>query len=185
MKSTPRATRRLVTALLLLGAVGGANAQAPLPAELQGSYQLLPEQSDDVASVVKEATSGRRWPVRALVRDRLTRTLRPTGEVRIEVAGEQIAVTAGSEPPVRTTLNSAPIAWRHPSGERMQVRARVEGGALMLTFQGSGATREQAYRLRDSGETLEVRVTLSGERLGGAPITFTLVYARLGEGEAL
>lgn len=182
MENTRRAMRRLLPALLLFGVVGLADAQTPTPAELQGSYRLLPERSDDVASVVKQATSGRIWPVRTLMRDRLTRMLRPAAELRIEVAGEQVVVTAGTEPPVRTTLDSAPIPWKHPSGERMQVRAREEGGALMLTFQGNGATREQAYRLREDGQTLEVRVALSGERLGGAPITFALAYARLGGG---
>lgn len=182
MESSRRATRRLLASLVLFGAVGPAGAQSPTLAELQGSYRLLPERSDDVPSVVKHATSGRSWPVRILMRDRLTNMLRPAGELRVEVAGEQVAVTADTEPPVRATLDSDPMPWTHPSGERMQVRAWKEGGALMLTFQGSGATREQAYRLRDDGQTLEVQVALSGERLGGAPITFTLVYARLGGG---
>lgn len=177
-----RARRRLLATLLLFGAVGSTDGQTPTPAELRGSYRLLPERSDDVTSVVQEATSGRSWLVRALMRDRLTKMLHPAAELRIEAAGAQVGVTGGTEPPVRTTLDSAPITWRHPSGERMQVRARQEGGALVLTFEGSGATREHAFRLRDGGQTLEMRVALSGERLGGAPITYTLVYARLGGG---
>lgn len=176
--------RRLLVGLLLSATVGVAEAQTAAPAALEGSYRLLAEQSDDVPQVVEQATSGRSWPVRTLMRSRLKTMLRPAPELRIELAGGQVAITAGAEPPVRVTPEAAPVPWTHPSGERMQVRLRRAGDALALTFQGRGATREQVYRLRENGRTLEVRVTLSGERLGGAPIAYSLIYARQGGSDA-
>ena len=63
MASTTRAMCGQMAALLLLfGTSGGADAQVLMPAELEGSYRLLPERSDDVARVVEQATSRRSWP---------------------------------------------------------------------------------------------------------------------------
>jgi hypothetical protein len=84
MANTARSRYRLLAALLVFGTMGHAEGQT-LPAELGGSYHLLPDRSDDVASVVEQSTSGRSWPVR----DRLERTLRPAAELRIEAAGSR------------------------------------------------------------------------------------------------
>jgi hypothetical protein len=70
MANTARSRYRLLAALLVFGPMGHAEGQT-LPAELGGSYHLLPDRSDDVASVVEQSTSGRSWPVRAPMRDRL------------------------------------------------------------------------------------------------------------------
>jgi hypothetical protein len=157
------------TLLLLL--VAGAAIPGPVRAQqpsMEGSYMLVPEQSDRVEAAVKRATDGGGFFVRTAGRRLLTGRLRPAEQLRIAVTDSLVVLRSDDEPEraIAVVADPGDSPWNgHGEGDGPAAFAWWHGTVLAVRFMEDEGIREYRYSLDPDGRTLRVEVRVSGDRL--------------------
>lgn len=143
----------------------------------QGSFVYAPEKSDDIEQAIKNATEKMNFVVRAIARDRLTKTNQPYGRITIDCNPSFISITTDARAPIRTSPDGTPIKWKREDGEVMDVSTRWEDGVLKQTFAAEDGKRINAYAVSGDGQSMQLLVTVSSEKLK-EPVRYKLQYRR-------
>jgi hypothetical protein len=171
-------TRCAFVSLLLLAVVAPVQAQS---AAFEGTFSLVPAQSDDIHQAIDRAVAGLNFAFRPIARTRLRRSNTPYATVRIERRGEEMAIGLDAVgDAIVTPASGAPVRWRRADGELLQVSTAWEGGRLRQSFVAEDGRRDNLYSLSEDGRLLTMEVTVSSPRLR-EPLRYRLVYRRNGD----
>jgi len=160
--------------LLLLAIVPAAEAQS---AAFEGSFSLVPARSDDINRAIGRAVAGLNFAFRPIARSRLRRANTPYAAVMIERRGTDVAIGLDAGDAIVTPASGAPVRWRRPDGEVLQVSTAWEGGRLRQSFVAEDGRRDNLYSVSEDGRLLTMDVTVSSPRLP-EPLRYRLVYRR-------
>ena len=151
--------------------LGGAQTQ------LNGTYTLNRQASDNVATAINAAVARMSFVTRPIARGRLTRTNAPYERIVISYSTSQVSLTFDRRAAIVTPANGTPTAWTREDGERFMVSTEWENGRLEQTFRADDGSRENVFTLSGDGATLTMNVTVTSPRLP-RPLTYKLVYIR-------
>ncbi len=137
-------------------------------------YVLDRGQSDDVSHVIDSAVpspSNVNWPD---LRRRLLKTNVPTDGFMISRVEGRVSVKDDSPRPIIHVWTSGdPIEWKINDGQIIDVSAKANGDAVLLTFRGIDNERTTVYRSIEDQLVVEATITSPGLL---APIHYKLVY---------
>jgi hypothetical protein len=164
----------LVASVLALSVAG---APALAAQEIEGTYRLLPQESDDIGQAINAATSRMNFVTRPIARSRLRGTNPAYQRVVIGQEGARIRIEMDDAPAVVAPRDGTPIRWRRADGEQLDVTVGVEPGRVTQTFRAEDGERENLLVLSPDGRTLAMTVTIRSPQLP-EPLTYTLRYRR-------
>jgi hypothetical protein len=167
---------RSIPLLIVLLAV----CATPLPAQsvpLQGSFAFVPEESDDVAGAIRNATSRVNFALRGIARSRLRRTNAPYRTLTIAHTTADVTIIIDQRAPITSPSSGAPVEWAREDGEVFEVSTQWEGDRLRQTFVADDGERDNLFRLSPDRNTLTLEVTVTSRRLP-EPLVYTLVFRR-------
>jgi hypothetical protein len=165
-----------IAAHVLPGALRGARAQG---VQLQGTYELVPAQSDDVAAAIRATTADMNFIERPIARSRLRKVSAPYQRLRIMQSATETVMIFDDESPVHMPADGSAAGWRH-RGELMQVSGGWQGERLVQNFQAEDGKRVNTYVRADDGNQLRLEVVLTSPRMR-KPMKYSLVYRRADE----
>lgn len=160
-------------AVMLLAAAGDLGAQTvPIPA---GTWQFVPEQSQQIDEAVSEAVSHMNFLVRGIARSRLRGANRPITRIVIQYPENDVYISLREdEPPVVSPQTGEFATHTRSDGELVQVKTELGDRVIRQFFDSDDGQKEHVYRLRPDG-TLALEVTVHSEKLR-APLTYIWVY---------
>ena len=162
----------LALALLALAPIA-ARAQT----QLNGTYTLNRQQSDNINTKIDEAVARMNFVTRPVARGRLRKTNTAYERLVIAYTPQNVTITYDQRNPIVTPANGTPIKWRREDGEQFDVSTEWENGRLEQTFSAEDGRRVNVYSLSSDGRTLTMDVTITSPRLP-RPLTYKLVYNR-------
>src|SRR5439155_22609000 len=99
-------------------------------------------------------------------------------QVAVTSSPNEVSVTVGNRPPLRTPAKGAPVAWVGPDGGKVNASMQLAGRRLAQTFTSADGRRVNDYALSADGGTLAMQVTETSPRLSQI-ITYRQVYRRV------
>ena len=172
-----RRQRNALAALAVTLLVAALPATGLAQTQLNGTYTLNRQASDDVASAINATVARMNFITRPIARGRLRSTNQPYQRVVINYSPTQVSLAFDQRAPIVTPGNGTPTAWRREDGETLQVSTEWENGRLEQTFRAEDGTRENDFTLSEDGATLTMHVTITSPRLP-QPLRYKLVYNR-------
>lgn len=164
--------------LAALVAVIAVTAQAEAQAtSFNGTYTLVPEQSDDVNEAINQAIRRMNFAVRQIARPRLRRTNEPYQQVTLATTAQAVSITTDARAPISTNPTGTAIRWTREDGEVLNVSTTLEGTRLRQVFAADDGERENVWTISPDGRTLTLDVTVTSGRLP-QPLTYRMVYQR-------
>jgi hypothetical protein len=168
---------RVGLGILSLVTLSAAQTQAQSGAlRLTGTYQLVPEESEDFRAAIRAGTEGASFFVRNIGRGVLERALEPAQRVSISFDTTGVSIVENGTS-LDTPLGGAATETRNARGEREVVSTTLAGDTLRRTFRASKATRLLQYTVAENGK-LRVDVDVTGKVLPRS-VRYYLVYRRL------
>jgi hypothetical protein len=171
-----RLLRQVLAALAVTAAVHVFGTSPVGAQEVEGSYTLVAEQSDDIPRVIEKGTSRLNFLVRRIARSRLKKTNQPYLTAVIHRTGGQVSIGTDGADPVVTPADGAVIEWTREDGETFAVNTVESQGGIRQTFTAEDGSRENLW-LPMAGDGLELQVTISSGKLP-EPIRYRMVYRR-------
>lgn len=145
----------------------------PIPA---GIYTFVPEESDEIGPMAREAVSHLFFAIRGVARRRLEGANEPIDRVDMNYLADTLLLSLrDDEPIVRSLMNGDTLPYTRADGEVVQVTAEVEPGMIDLWFVAEDGVKEMIFRLRDDGKLAVESVTYSDKL--EEPFRYTWVYA--------
>jgi hypothetical protein len=148
------------------------------PPSLQGTYTLVPEQSDDVGQAIQNTVAQLNFLFRPIARGRLTKTNKPYQRVILSLSPDEISIITDLRAPIKTNPAGAPIKWTREDGEIFDVSTVWDGTTLKQTFAAEDGQRVNEYRATEDGQGMTLQVTVSSSRLK-EPLRYRLAYKRV------
>ncbi len=165
--------------LLISSAIflGSSTLAATQESGLNGIYILDETDSDSINEVIENAVGKLDVLTRDIARGRLKKLNPAYRQVAIDSSPIEISVTVDDQPPLRTPIKGAPVAWVAPDGAKVNASMQLEGRRLAQTFTSADGRRVNDYALSPDGRTLTMQVTETSPRLSQT-ITYKQVYKR-------
>lgn len=146
--------------------------------DLQGTFQLIADQSADIEAAIETAIAKMNFVKRPFVRNRLKKTNTAYQRIHIARLANAIELTFDQRKPLRVPTNGAPVKWTREDGEVFDVSAQWQGTQLTQTYQAEDGMRVNTFRLSPDGRTLSLEVAVSSGQLPQA-VKYTLAYRRV------
>ncbi len=144
----------------------------PIPA---GTYVFVPDESDDIGPMVKEAVHHMFFAIRGIAGKRLRNANKPIDRIIIQYPPDSVYISLRSdEPPVYSLRNGEFMPYTREDGEVVQVKTELSPGVIDQFFHSDDGDKQMLYRLRPDG-TLELSVTVISDKLK-EPFKYTWVY---------
>lgn len=148
------------------------------PPPLQGTFTLIPEQSDDVNQAIQSTVAQLNFLIRPIARGRLTKTNKPYQKVILGLTENEISIVTDLRAPIRTKPEGTPIKWTREDGEIFDVSTVWDGTTLKQTFAAEDGQRVNEYRANEDGQGMTLQVTVSSSKLK-EPLRYRLAYKRV------
>lgn len=158
--------------VLALGAGAVSAQEEPIPA---GTWQFVPEESDNINQAVDRAVSHLNFLIRGIARGRLRGANKPIQQIVLDYPdGNVYLLLRADEPPVISPQDGAVVPYTRADGEVVQVKTELVPGVITQFFDSDDGQKEHVYRLRPDG-TMAMEVTVLSERLR-EPFRYTWVF---------
>jgi hypothetical protein len=165
----PGATALLV---LALGAGAVSGQDAPIPA---GTWQFVPEESQNINEAVDKAVSHLNFLVRGIARNRLRGANKPIEQIVVDYPGDDVHILLrADEPPVITPRSGDVVPYTRADGEVVRVNTDLTPGVITQYFDSDDGQKQHVYRLREDG-SMAFEVTVFSDRLR-EPFTYVWVF---------
>lgn len=165
-----------VAAPVALHAPVAIAAKAATPS-LDGRYQFVAAESDDVDRAIDAAVSSMNFVMKPIAHGRLAKTNVPYQKVTI-AAGDEVSIKTDARAPIVTSPNGKPEKWKREDGLLYDVSTKLAGNAITQTFEAEDGKRVNHWSLSPDGKTLTCHVTVTSPKLPKA-LTYKLVYRRV------
>ncbi|MGO9018160.1 MAG: hypothetical protein ACLQVJ_07395 [Syntrophobacteraceae bacterium] len=144
-------------------------------ADIQGTFFLVPQKSDNVAHIEESILAKMNFFVRPFARDKITKVARVHKRVSIALSVNEISVVADDYvlPPAPT--DGTILIYHNREGDALRFRTRLVGNKLEQTFFTDKGSRTNFCELSQDGNTLEMHVVIKSYYFD-KPMTYTLVY---------
>lgn len=153
-------------------AVTTDTAAVPIPA---GTYVFVPEQSDDIDPMVKQAVHHMFFAIRGIAGGRLRGANKPIDRIILEYPPDSVYLSLREEePPVISLRNGEYIPYTREDGEVVQVKTALSSGVIDQYFHSNDGDKQMVYELRPDG-MLALHVTVFSKKLK-EPFNYTWVY---------
>jgi len=146
-------------------------------ATLDGTYELVPAKSDDIAAVIEKSTAKMNFIIRPIARGRLKKTNSAYDRIRILRSPSQIEVAFDAAKPVQMSADGSVTSWTRADGEVFDVSAVWQDARLVQSFQAKDGKRVNTFQLGEDGKALRLDVVITSDRLP-APVSYSLTYKR-------
>lgn len=163
-----------VCGILLPAAQLASQPQAPT---LEGTYVLVPEQSDDVAAAIETGVAKMNFITRSVARGRLKKTNPAYQRIAIGRGPAHIEVMFDERAPLRMPVDGSATKWTREDGEVFDVWAEWRGQELVQHYKAEDGERTNTFRIDQSGSALTLEVVVTSTRLP-QPVTYSLAYRR-------
>jgi hypothetical protein len=160
--------------MCLLVPAGSAAQVVPL----QGTFELVPEESDDVETAIRGVATRINFALRGIARSRLRRTNPLHHTISIAHTTSEVTIIMDDRAPVTSPASGSPITWRREDGEVFDLSTRWDHDRLRQTFVAEDGARENVFWLGPDGTTLYMEVTVRSPRLP-EPLSYRLAYRRV------
>lgn len=160
--------------MVLVGCIAALGAGADEPSGLSGAYKAVSDRGNDIAQAIDKAVAKMNFIKRPIARGRLSRTNFAYKEIRIDLGATEAEITYDTQAPIRMPLGGEPIKWKRADGEVFDVSAKLDGGALVQTYQAEDGLRVNSFT-KDANGTLHLNVEVSSPQLP-EPVKYTLLY---------
>ncbi len=166
--------RFVLSLFVILSLTWAPDARA---ADMQGTFFLVPQKSDNVAHIEESVLAKMNFFVRPFARDKITKVARVHKRVSISLSGKEISIVADDHafPPAPT--DGTILRYHNREGDVMGLRTRLEGNKLEQTFLTDKGSRTNLCELSQDGNTLEMRVVIKSDYFD-EPMEYTLVYCK-------
>jgi len=165
--------KRLVFSILTtLSLISVSIAQA---ADIQGTFLLVPQKSDNVAQIVESTVAKMNLFVRPFAREKIVKAARANKKVSIALSGNKISILADDNALPVTPADGTTIMYRNREGNVLALRMRMLGNKLEQTFVTDKGSRTDLCELSQDGNILEMRVIIRSDYFE-EPMTYKLVY---------
>jgi hypothetical protein len=171
---------RVVAACLLalaLVVLPLARDAAPQPAELQGTYLLDRQASDNIDDAIEHVVKDMNFVRKPIARKRLKATTQPSDHLQISYTGGDVTIVTDGGSAVRTPADGKPVDWTREDGEKFVVTTTHDARTLTRVFRAEDGQRSNAYALGPDRSTLTMSIVLSSPQLP-EPLVYKLVYKR-------
>ena len=161
----------------LFPAVHGVRSQSE---EFEGVYLINPDQDAVIASAVEGVVGGMNFVKRPIARSRLLKVNPTYQRIDISRSTAEISIAFDSRKPVVMPADGRAIQWTREDGEKFEVSARAQNGALTQRFKGKDGERTTVFKLNGEGLSLEAVITSS---LLPMPLQYSLAYRKQADGK--
>jgi hypothetical protein len=146
-------------------------------ADIQGTFFLVPQKSDNFAHIEESILSKMNFFVRLFARGKISRIARVNKRVSIALSGNEIRIIADDYvlPPAPT--DGTIITYLSREGNVMRLQTRLDGNKLEQTFLSDKGSRTNICELSQDGDTLVMHVVINSKYLD-TPMKYTLVYCK-------
>ena len=167
--------KRLVFSILTtLSLISVSIAQA---ADIQGTFLLVPQQSDNVAQKVESTIAQMNLFVRSFARNKISKAARANEKISITLSGNGISILADDNLLPVTPTDGTTLTYQNREGDVLGLRARMQGNKLEQTFITDKGSRTNVCEISNDGNTLEMRVIIRSDYFDN-PMTYKLVYCK-------
>jgi hypothetical protein len=164
--------RWVLSILAVISLISVSIAQA---ADLEGTYMLVPQKSDNVEQMVDSTVSKMNSLVRTFAQSKVSHAARASKKVSIAHTEGGICI--------RTDDNALPIiptdgttfVYRNREGDVLGLRMRMHGNTLEQTFVTDRGSRTNLCELSQDGNVLEIHVIIKSDYFD-QPMKYKLVY---------
>ncbi len=160
------------TAILL------ASASIAQATDIEGTFLLVPQKSDNVVQIVESTVSRMNFFIRGIAREKIRKAAVVSHKVSITSSEKGITIHADSRTLPTAPADGTRAKYQSRSGDILDVRMRLEGKTLEQTFESRTGTRTNLCELSQDGNELDMRVVIRSDHLE-KPITYKLVYQKI------
>jgi hypothetical protein len=164
----------IICGMLVPAAQLAGQPQAPT---LEGTYVLVPEQSDDIEAAIETGVAQMNFITRSVARGRLKKTNPAYQRIVIGRGPAHIEVVFDEREPLRMPVDGSATKWTREDGEVFDVRADWRGQELVQHYKAEDGERTNTFRIDQTGAALTLEVVVTSGRLP-QPVTYSLAYRR-------
>jgi hypothetical protein len=146
-------------------------------ADIQGTFFLVPQQSDNVAQIVESHLEKMNLFVRPFARNKFKKVARVHKTVSIALSGKEISIRADDYTLPTTPVDGTTVRYHNREGDELGLQTRMQGNKLEQTFLTDKGSRTNSCELSQDGNTLEMRVIIKSDYFD-EPMKYKLVYCR-------
>ena len=149
-----------------------SNAQA---ADIQGTFLLVPQESDNVVQKVESTVSSMNMFVQSIARTKVSKAARASKKVSISLYGNKISIVADDNVLPATPIDGTTIHYHNRDGDTMGLRMYMHDNTLEQTFVNEKGSRTNFCELSPDGNRLEMHVIIKSDYFE-EPMKYKLVY---------
>ncbi|MGH9838964.1 MAG: hypothetical protein ACREEM_09280 [Blastocatellia bacterium] len=145
-----------------------------------GDWQLVGEvgaAEEQVNAAIDKATESMSFLTRGLARSRLRSSQKPPKRIRLRLQNQMFTIQPDSLPALSLPISGAAVK---DAGRTFRVALESGGGRLSLhqVSENQQGKRQNVYRLRDGGKSLELEVTVHSGNLP-TQVQYKLQFVRV------
>jgi hypothetical protein len=145
--------------------------------DIQGTFVLVPQKSDDVVQKVESTVSRMNLFIRAFAKEKIIKVAKAHKIVSIAVEGNEISIVADDHALPSAPTDGSILTYNNREGDVLRLRTRLDGNKLEQTFLGDKGSRTNICELSEDGNTLEMRVVIKSDYFD-EPMKYKLVYCK-------
>ncbi|WP_445191860.1 hypothetical protein ACT009_14985 [Sphingomonas sp. Tas61C01] len=151
-----------------------SGSASPVQGVVSGIYVLDDSRGDNAFKAIDSAVAELSNAKRPLARTRLRKSV-AVNRIRISITEGRVGIAYDAHTPIVVWIGEEPIKWKLIEELVFDVSAKVDGGAISLTFRGDDSERTTLYR--SVGRDLVADTTIIIPLLA-KPIIYQQVYNR-------
>ena len=164
--------RLAFSVLTTLSLISVSVAQA---ADIQGTFLLVPQKSDNVAQKIESTVEKMNFFVRSFAKNKITKAARANQKVSIALSGNGVSIRADDNTLPTTPADGTTLMYRNREGDVLGLRMRILGSKFEQTFITDKGSRTNLCELSPDGNVMEMRVVIRSDYFD-EPMTYKLVY---------
>jgi hypothetical protein len=159
----------------ILAAVSLAAVCIAQAADIEGTFLLVPQKSDNVVQVVESTVSKMNLFVRSYARKKVSKAAIANKKISIASSGNCISILADDHTLPTTPIDGTRTKYRNHDGDMLDIQMRLYGDTLEQTFITANGSRTNLCELSQDGKVLYMHVVIRSDYFE-EPMTYNLVY---------
>ena len=146
-------------------------------ADIQGTFLLVPQKSDNVVQKVDSTVARMNLFIRPFARDKITKVAKVHKRVSIALTGNEISIVTDDHALPSAPTDGTILIYNNPEGDVLRLRTRLDGNKLEQTFLSDKGSRTNVCELSQDGNTLQMHVVIKSDYFD-EPMKYTIVYCK-------